>query len=121
MDRILNIATYAIGFMIFFNGILWLIDPVNSANQLGMPILTGAGLSTQIGDFSSFFLVVGGFTLVGAYTKQKHWFYAPIALLSLAAVSRITAYLIHNADLSTDKIFAELLISAFLSIIVWRS
>ena len=39
-----------------------------------MPLLEGEGLSTQIGDFASFFFVVGIFILLGAYSKNNHWF-----------------------------------------------
>ena len=81
MNRILNIATFTAGFLFFINGVMWLIAPAASAEALGMSLLSGEGLSTQIGDISSFFLVLGSFILLGAYTKQKHWFYAPFALL----------------------------------------
>jgi hypothetical protein len=42
-----------------------------------MPLLEGAGLSTQIGDLGSFFITVGAMTLIGAITTTRHWFYAP--------------------------------------------
>ncbi len=71
MDRFLNILTYAFGFLFFINGVMWLIYPAASAEALGMSLLSGEGLSTQIGDLSSFFLVLGGFMLLGTYTKQK--------------------------------------------------
>ena len=121
MDRILNIVTFTAGFLFFINGILWLIAPAASAEALGMSLLSGAGLSTQIGDIGSFFLVLGSFILLGAYTKQKHWFYAPIALLSLAAVSRTIAYLFHGADFSADKIIVEIVVAAFLLFIVKKA
>ena len=50
MDRILNIVTFTAGFLFFINGIMWLIAPAASAEALGMSLLSGAGLSTQIGD-----------------------------------------------------------------------
>ena len=71
MDRFLNILTYAIGLLFVFNGLMWLISPADIASTLGMPLLTGHGLSTQIGDLASFFLVVGIFSLLGAYTKKN--------------------------------------------------
>ena len=104
MDRFLNILTYAIGLLFVFNGLMWLTSPEDIASTLGMPLLTGHGLSTQIGDLASFFLVVGIFSLLGAYTKKTYWLYAPAALVGFAALSRVIAYLAHGAALSTDKI-----------------
>jgi hypothetical protein len=79
MDRFLNILTYAIGFLFLFKGLLWLISPENIASSWGMPLLTGHGWSTQIGDLASFFLVVGIFSLIGAYTKKPNGLYTPAA------------------------------------------
>ena len=84
------------------------------AEALGMSLLSGEGLSTQIGDLSSFFLVLGSFILLGAYTKQKYWFYAPIALLGLAAISRTIAYLFHDAAFATQSIMVEVLVACLL-------
>ena len=121
MDRFLNILTYAIGLLFVFNGLMWLISPVDIASTLGMPLLTGHGLSTQIGDLASFFLVVGIFSLLGAYTKKTYWLYAPAALVGFAALSRIIAYLAHGAALSTDKIIVEVVVMSILLFVAKRS
>ena len=89
MNIFLTIVTYLFGFIFIYQGFLWLTSPAQVAESLGMPLLEGEGLSTQIGDFASFFFVVGLFILLGAYSKNKYWFYAPIALLLIAAISRI--------------------------------
>ena len=120
MSKIINVLAYLIGFLFIFNGFLWLINPSNIASSLGMTLLSDHGLSTQIGDLASFFLVVGTFTIFGAYKKKKFWFYAPIALLSFAALSRIIAFLLHDAALSVDKIMVELIIAGFLLFIIKR-
>ena len=114
MNNFLNIATYIVGFLFFINGVMWLIYPAASAEALGMSLLSGEGLSTQIGDLSSFFLVLGSFILLGAYKKQKYWFYAPIALLGLAAISRTIAYLFHDAAFATQSIMVEVLVACLL-------
>tara|TARA_B100000212_G_scaffold320998_1_gene279236 strand:- start:90 stop:404 length:315 start_codon:yes stop_codon:yes gene_type:complete len=74
----------------------------------------------QIGDLASFFLVVGIFTLCAAVKKNKVWLYTPIALLGFAAVSRLIAFVFHNAALSTDKILVELVLAGFLIFLVKR-
>ena len=121
MARFLNILTYAIGLLFVFNGLMWLTSPADIASTLGMPLLTGHGLSTQIGDLASFFLVVGIFSLLGAYTKKTYWLYAPAALVGFAALSRIIAYLFHGAALSTDKIIVEVVVMSILLFVAKRS
>ena len=121
MNKFLNILTYAIGFLFLINGLMWLISPANIASTLGMPLLTGHGLSTQIGDLASFFLVVGIFSLLGAYTKKTYWLYAPAALVGFAALSRIIAYLAHGAALSTDKIIVEVVVMSILLFVAKKS
>ena len=121
MDRFLNILTYAIGLLFLFNGLMWLTSPADIASTLGMPLLTGHGLSTQIGDLASFFLVVGIFSLLGAYTKKTYWFYAPAALVGFAALSRIIAYLAHGAALSTDKIIVEVVVMSIILFVAKKS
>lgn len=120
MSKIVNVLTYLIGFLFIFNGFLWLINPSNIASSLGMTLLSDHGLSTQIGDLASFFLVVGIFTILGIYKKVKFWFYTPIALLSFAAFSRIIAFLFHGAALSVDKIMVELILAGFLLFLIKR-
>ena len=39
--------------------ISWLFDPTAAAAGLGMPYLEGIGRSTQVGDFSAFFVFLG--------------------------------------------------------------
>ena len=121
MDRFLNILIYAKGFLFVFNGLMWLVSPADIASSLGMPLLTEHGLSTQIGDLASFFLVVGIFSLLGAYTKKPYWLYAPAALVGFAALSRMIAYLAHGAALSTDKILIEVVVMSILLFVAKRS
>ena len=120
MDDFFNILLYLIGTLFLLMGLQWLIDPTSAANGLGMVLLSEHGLSTQIGDFSSFFLVIGTFTLCAAYKNNTVWLYTPIALFAFAAFSRIIAFLFHDAALSTDKILVELILAGFLLFLVKR-
>ena len=120
MDNFFNIFLYLIGTLFLLMGLQWLIDPTSAANGLGMVLLSEHGLSTQIGDFSSFFLVIGTFTLCAAYKNNTVWLYTPIALFAFAAFSRIIAFLFHDAALSTDKILVELILAGFLLFLVKR-
>ena len=120
MDKFFNILTYMIGFPFLLMGLQWLVDPTSAAAGLGMSLLSDHGLSTQIGDLASFFLVVGVFTLCAAIKKNKVWLYTPITLFGFAAISRIIAFLFHDAALSTDKIMVELVLAGFLFYLVKR-
>ena len=120
MDNFFNILLYLIGTLFLLMGLQWLIDPTSAANGLGMVLLSEHGLSTQIGDLSSFFLVTGTFTLCAAYKNNTVWLYTPIALFGFAAFSRIIAFLYHDAALSTDKILVELILAGFLLFLVKR-
>ena len=120
MSKFISIFCYLISILFIFNGLMWLINPSEIAMSLGMQLLTGHGLSTQIGDLASFFLVVGIFTFLGVYKKNNYWFYTPIALLAFAAISRVIAFLAHGASLSIDKILVELVLVVFLLFVVNR-
>ena len=55
------------------------------------------------------------------YTKKTYWLYAPAALVGFAALSRIIAYLAHDAALSTDKIVVEVIVMGILLLVVKKS
>ena len=88
MKNVLRVIAGLVGILFFLNGLQWIISPANVAASLGMPLLDGVGLSTQIGDLGSFFITVGAMTLIGAITTTRHWFYAPSMLLLVAALYR---------------------------------
>ena len=96
------------------NGLRWWVDPAGAAEQLGMPLLHGVGLSSQIGDLAAFFLLIGLFVLTGIVTGARRWFYAPVALLVLAAVSRVLAWAIHDAALAVQLLAPELILAALI-------
>ena len=50
MKNVLRIVAGLVGILFFLNGLQWIISPANVAESLGMPLLEGVGLSTQIGD-----------------------------------------------------------------------
>ena len=86
MKNVLRVIAGLAGTLFFLNGLQWIINPATVAESLGMPLLEGVGLSTQIGDLASFFLVVGIFSLIGAYTKKPYWLYTTAALVGFGAL-----------------------------------
>ena len=70
MKNVLRIVAGLFGALFLISGLQWIIAPARIAEQLGMPLLEGVGLSAQIGDMGSFFITVGAMTLIGALTHN---------------------------------------------------
>ena len=114
MINLLRIIAGLIGGLFFISGLQWITNPDEISDTLGMPLLTGLGLSTQIGDLGSFFITVGAMTLIGVYTKISHWFYAPSMLLLVAALYRIVSTLFYGAPFATEQIVIEIIVGLFM-------
>jgi hypothetical protein len=97
-------------------GLRWAIDPSGAATALGMTLLDGIGRSSQIGDVGAMFLSMGIMMLLALVTAKRAWFYAPALLLSLIAVFRLLAWLVHDAALAMDMIVVELVVAVILLI-----
>ena len=92
----------------------WLTDPLTAAEGLGMPLLDGVGRSTQIGDFSAFFLGTTLLCVLGAWRQEAQWLYSAAIILGLAALLRTLAWVLHGAPFATTFIVAELIMTALL-------
>ena len=114
MKNVLRIVAGLVGILFFLNGLQWIISPANVAESLGMPLLEGVGLSTQIGDLGSFFITVGAMTLIGAITTTRHWFYAPSMLLLVAALYRTLSTVLYGAPFVMSAILVEVVVGLFL-------
>ncbi|CAA0111478.1 Uncharacterised protein [Halioglobus japonicus] len=106
------VALPAILFVVM--GLRWAVDPTGAAAGLGMTLMEGVGLSSQIGDVGSFFLAMGIMMLLGLVTAKASWFQASALLLALAAVFRVLAWLFHEAALTPDMIIVEVVLAAVL-------
>ena len=69
--------------------ISWLFDPAAAAAGLGMPYLEGIGRSTQVGDFSAFFVFLVVMCIAGVITQTGH--YLRSASLLLLRIERCVA------------------------------
>ena len=114
MKNVLRIVAGLVGILFFLNGLQWIISPANVAASLGMPLLEGVGLSTQIGDLGSFFITVGAMTLIGAITTTRHWFYAPSMLLLVVALYRTLSTILYGAPFVMSAIVVEVSVGLFL-------
>jgi len=114
MKRVLKIVTGLFGVFFTLMGLRWAYDPSSAAESLGMVLLDGNALSTQIGDLGSFFITVGVMTSIGVITETRHWFYAPSMLLLVAALYRSLATLMHGAPFAFSAIIIEIVVGLFL-------
>jgi hypothetical protein len=114
MKNVLRVIAGLAGTLFFLNGLQWITNPATVAESLGMPLLEGVGLSTQIGDLGSFFITVGAMTLIGAITTTRHWFYAPSMLLLVAALYRTLSTILYGAPFVMSAIVVEISIGLFL-------
>jgi hypothetical protein len=114
MNRVLQILVVlaAIGFVV--TGVRWLVVPAGVAPMFGLTLADGVGLSSQVGDMSAFFLTLGICMLVALVSGRRVWFYPPIILLSLTALGRVLAWLVHDAALAVDLIAPEVIVAALL-------
>ena len=116
----MNIALRAIvllcGVLFIITGLRWLLAPADVAPEFGLVLSSGVGLSSQIGDMSAFFLTLGVCILMGLITQRAIWYYPPIILLSLTAVGRLLAWLLHDAALAMNLIAPEVIVALILLI-----
>ena len=116
----MNIALKAVvllcGVLFIVTGLRWLLAPAGVAPEFGLALSSGVGLSSQIGDMSAFFLTLGVCIMMGLTTQRTVWYYPPVILLSVSAVGRILAWLLHDAALATDLIAPEVIVALILLI-----
>ncbi len=114
MNKVLKLLVLLPSLLFIFTGIRWLFAPAGVAPSFGMSLEQGLGLSTQVGDLAAFFLTLGACMLIALVSGRRSWYYPAIMLLSIAAVGRVLAWLLHDAALAPDMIGVELVVSAIL-------
>ena len=114
INTAIKLLVLLFGILFLVTGLRWLLAPVGIAPDFGLALGSGIGLSSQVGDMSAFFLTLGVCMLMGLTTQRSVWYYPPIMLLSLTAVGRALAWLIHDAALATQLIAPEVIVSLVL-------
>ena len=114
MNKALSFLVLVCGVLMMATGVQWLVVPGTIAPQFGLELANGVGLSSQVGDLSAFFLTLGICTLLALTLKQRVWYYPAIMLVSLTALGRILAWLLHDAALATHLIAPEFVMALLL-------
>lgn len=113
-DIALRILASLPGAMLLLNGLGVVFNPARTFESLGMPLLGGIGLSTQIGDLGAFFLGTATFIFIGALGRAWRWLLVGALMLLLAAVLRFLAFTVHGAELAVVFIAVESLLAVWL-------
>lgn len=116
MNRLLKLLVLLPALLFMTMGIRWFVAPAGVAEQLGLTLEYGVGLSCQVGDLGAFFLTLALCMLTALVTGRRIWYYPAIMLLSLAATGRILAWLLHDAALAVDLIAPEVIVAIILLI-----
>ena len=121
MDKSLanKISIISLGIVFLCKGISLIIIPKTAVNAFGMILLDGAGRSSQLAIFTSFYLGITIFCFLGAYKKEANWLYSSSILLVLAAVFRITAYLFHDANFVLPHSFFLIMMEIGFGLMLW--
>lgn len=114
MTMLLKILVGAYGASFLLVGLGWWIVPEAVSTQFDMMLLSDTGLSTQIGDLASFFLVLGGCMVVALLTGKRVWLLPALSLIAIAMLGRIFAWQFHGASLPLNMIAVEVTGSAVL-------
>jgi hypothetical protein len=114
MKKALKIMVSLISLLFLSMGVRWAVAPEGMAKELGMPLLEGMGLSTQIGDLGSFFLTCGLLGLIGVFKENRDFLYAAAMLLGGTAVFRLLAWGVYDASLAVPQIAVEVVSAGLL-------
>ena len=114
MNRILKILVLLPAILFLVTGLRWLVAPAGVAPDFGLTLDQGVGLSSQVGDMSAFFLTLASCMLIALISGRRSWYYPAIMLLSITAVGRVLAWLVHDATFALDLIAPEVIVSIIL-------
>ncbi len=114
MNRVLKVLVALPAVLFLTMGLRWLVNPAGIAPDFGLTLEAGVGLSSQVGDMSAFFLLLGICMLAALVSGRRLWYYPPMILLSLTALGRILAWLFHDAALAVDLIAPEVVVTLLL-------
>ena len=116
VNKILQILVLLSALLFLVTGMRWLVAPAGVAPDFGLTLGEGVALSSQVGDMAGFFLTLGSCMLIALISGRRCWYYPAIMLLSITAVGRVLAWLVHDATLALDLIAPEVIVAIILLI-----
>jgi len=119
MRLVLTALVYLSGLLCLFLAVGFLIDPVNSAQSLGVRIDNPAAMSTVRADFTAFFGLTGLAMLWGAWKRNGDLLIAPAAVYATAFTARAIDLAVNGAypnffqPMAVEAFWAALLFAAW--------
>ena len=104
------------GIFFLFTGYQWLVSPETAASALMMPLLDGAGLSSQMSDIGGLFLGMGLAVMSAVVTRKGDWLMPVSIILACIAVFRLLAFALHDATLIPQMVVIEIVLSVWFAI-----
>jgi len=114
MNKVLKVLVLLPAILFLVTGLRWIVAPAAVAPMFGLTLDEGVGLSSQVGDMSAFFLTLASCMLIALISGRRCWYYPAIMLLSITAIGRVLAWLLHDATLASDLIAPEVIVSIIL-------
>lgn len=102
------------GLLMLNNAVMFVISPAGVAGDLGMPLLEGIGLSTQLADLGAFFTFSALLIFYGVLNSKGEYLRITALLLGLAAILRVIAWGVNGAAFATELIVAEIVLVIWL-------
>jgi hypothetical protein len=102
------------GLLMLNNAVMFVISPAGVAGDLGMPLLEGIGLSTQLADLGAFFTFSAVLIFYGVLNSKGEYLRITALLLGLAAILRVIAWGVNGAAFATELIVAEIVLVIWL-------
>jgi hypothetical protein len=113
-DRFMKFLVLVPGLMMLSNAVMFVLSPADAAGDLGMPLLEGIGLSTQLADLGAFFTFSALLIFYGVLNLKGEYLRITALLLGLAAILRVIAWGVNGAAFATELIVAEIVLVIWL-------
>ena len=110
---IFNVFLVLPGIYFLFTGFQWIVVPENAASTMMMPFLSGAGLSSQIGDIGGLFLAMGLLVMIAVTTRKGEYLFSVALLLTCIGTYRLLAFTLHGATLIVQMVVFEIGLAAW--------
>lgn len=101
------------GILFLVLGFQWLVSPEAGADALMMPLLSGTGLNTQIGDIGGLFLGMGLLVMSAVTTRKSDMLFSVALLLSCIVVYRLLAFTLHDATIVLQMVIVEFVLAVW--------
>ena len=113
-NNVIKIIAAVPGIPMLVNALMFILQPETVTAGLGMPLLEGVGLSTQLADLGAFFTFSALLIFYGVLKSNGEYLRIVALLLGLTAILRAVAWVINDAALASTLIGAEILLVVWL-------